>query len=408
METFFKNREFRWITISDWVSAFGDAIFFMAYMAFASTLDNSALAISLVTLSESIPDFTSFLTGYFCDRTKEKYKADIFCAFVRAILYIIVSCFFANSMGWVGFLIVLTINLISDILGNYSDNLRFPEIYAVVPNEEYESSAGFSMAIYYTIKICARMIGGAILIFLKYNYPLMAVLNAVTFIICGLSLLAPRKSVEQKMQQSEQHVEYREKRNIIGAFKCIFQSAKYRKVLYGFISTKCTTVSFLPIIYIMLANSRQINVDQYTLIVSLINAFPTIGIIAGNLFNKKLLGNFKLSSVLMMKLLCGCVLIVFALQGNYFFMVPTLAMLYFVHGVSAVRMNKFFVDQQKYENLGFSIGVTNTLLTLIPAIFLSAIMIVVNMTDPTVTFAFLLMFSVVNTIYIYFGRKEFD
>lgn len=27
METFFKNREFRWITISDWVSAFGDAIF---------------------------------------------------------------------------------------------------------------------------------------------------------------------------------------------------------------------------------------------------------------------------------------------------------------------------------------------------------------------------------------------
>lgn len=236
----------------------------------------------------------------------------------------------------------------------------------------------------------------------------MAVLNAVTFIICGLSLLAPRKSVEQKMQQSEQHVEYREKRNIIGAFKCIFQSAKYRKVLYGFISTKCTTVSFLPIIYIMLANSRQINVDQYTLIVSLINAFPTIGIIAGNLFNKKLLGNFKLSSVLMMKLLCGCVLIVFALQGNYFFMVPTLAMLYFVHGVSAVRMNKFFVDEQKYENLGFSIGVTNTLLTLIPAIFLSAIMIVVNMTDPTVTFAFLLMFSVVNTIYIYFGRKEFD
>ena len=71
-------------------------------------------------------------------------------------------------------------------------------------------------------------------------------------------------------------------------------------------------------------------------------------------------------------------------------------------------MNKFFVDEQKYENLGFSIGVTNTLLTLIPAIFLSAIMIVVNMTDPTVTFAFLLMFSVVNTIYIYFGRKEFD
>lgn len=67
--------------------------FFMAYMAFASTLDNSALAISLVTLSESVPDFTSFLTGYFCDRTKKKYQADIFCAFVRAFLYVVVACF---------------------------------------------------------------------------------------------------------------------------------------------------------------------------------------------------------------------------------------------------------------------------------------------------------------------------
>lgn len=46
----------------------------------------------------------------------------------------------------------------------------------------------------------------------------MAVLNAVTFIICGLSLLAPRKSVEQKMQQSEQHVEYREKKEYYRCF----------------------------------------------------------------------------------------------------------------------------------------------------------------------------------------------
>ena len=385
--------------------------FFMAYMAFASTLDNSALAISLVTLSESVPDFTSFLTGYFCDRTKKKYQADIFCAFVRAFLYVVVACFFASSMGWWGFLIVLAINLISDILGNYSDNLRFPEIFAIVPNEEYESSAGFSMGIYYIIKICARMMGGIILILLKYNYSLMAVFNAVTFIICGAILLVPKKSVELKMQRSEQHSkveEKEEKKDIIGAFKRIFKSAKYRRVLYGFISTKCTIVSFLPIIYIILANSKEINVDQYTLIVSFINVFPTIGIITGNFFNKKLLGGFNLSSVLMMKLFCGCVLIFLALLEHYFLMIPVMAVLYFIHGGSAVRMNKFFLDEQKYEDLGFSIGITNTLLTLFPAVFLSAIMVVVNMTNPTIAFVFLFVFSLVNTIYIYFSRKEID
>ena len=311
----------------------------------------------------------------------------------------------------VGLLIVLAINLISDILGNYSDNLRFPEIFAIVPNEEYESSAGFSMGIYYIIKICARMMGGIILILLKYNYSLMAVFNAVTFIICGAILLVPKKSVELKMQRSEQHSkveEKEEKKDIIGAFKRIFKSAKYRRVLYGFISTKCTIVSFLPIIYIILANSKEINVDQYTLIVSFINVFPTIGIITGNFFNKKLLGGFNLSSVLMMKLLCGCVLIFLALLEHYFLMIPVMAVLYFIHGGSAVRMNKFFLDEQKYEDLGFSIGITNTLLTLFPAVFLSAIMVVVNMTNPTIAFVFLFVFSLVNTIYIYFSRKEID
>ena len=71
-------------------------------------------------------------------------------------------------------------------------------------------------------------------------------------------------------------------------------------------------------------------------------------------------------------------------------------------------MNKFFLDEQKYEDLGFSIGITNTLLTLFPAVFLSAIMVVVNMTNPTIAFVFLFVFSLVNTIYIYCSRKEID
>lgn len=91
MGTFLKNREFRWITMSDWFSVIGDSIFYLALINFASTLSNPALAISLVTISETLPDALSFVAGYLCDKTKKKYIADIICAFLRAALYIIIG-----------------------------------------------------------------------------------------------------------------------------------------------------------------------------------------------------------------------------------------------------------------------------------------------------------------------------
>lgn len=74
MNTFIRNKEFRWITLSDWISVFGDSVFYLAFISFATTLENSTLAISFVTLSEMIPDTISFVFGYICDRTKKSIK----------------------------------------------------------------------------------------------------------------------------------------------------------------------------------------------------------------------------------------------------------------------------------------------------------------------------------------------
>lgn len=81
MGTFLKNREFRWITMSDWFSVIGDSIFYLALINFASTLSNPALAISLVTISETLPDALSFVAGYLCDKTKKNILLILYALF---------------------------------------------------------------------------------------------------------------------------------------------------------------------------------------------------------------------------------------------------------------------------------------------------------------------------------------
>lgn len=43
MNTFIKNRDFRWITISDWISVFGDSIFYLAMITYASSFEKMDL-----------------------------------------------------------------------------------------------------------------------------------------------------------------------------------------------------------------------------------------------------------------------------------------------------------------------------------------------------------------------------
>lgn len=64
MRVFIKNKLYRMITISDGLSVIGDSLFYLALISYANNMQNSAFAITLITLSEAIPPFLSFYTGY--------------------------------------------------------------------------------------------------------------------------------------------------------------------------------------------------------------------------------------------------------------------------------------------------------------------------------------------------------
>ena len=48
MNLLLKNRIYRFITYSDILSVIGDSLFYLAFLTYASTLENSAIAISII------------------------------------------------------------------------------------------------------------------------------------------------------------------------------------------------------------------------------------------------------------------------------------------------------------------------------------------------------------------------
>lgn len=70
MHIFLKNRAFRQLTVNEWISSFGDTIFYLAFINYVSSYTFAPLAIFLISLSETIPQVLQLFTGVIADFQK--------------------------------------------------------------------------------------------------------------------------------------------------------------------------------------------------------------------------------------------------------------------------------------------------------------------------------------------------
>lgn len=405
MKTYLYNKDFRWITISDWVSVFGDAIFYLVILSFATGVNKSELAISLVAFCDLIPDTLSFLMGYCGDHTRNKFRADCLSAVIRAVLFIIIAFTFWTLKGWSVLSISLAIKLVSDLLGVYSDNLRFSEIYAVVPRTEYENSAGFSLAVCEVVSIVGRIVGGVVLILLQYQYGLFSIINSLTFIICALCMLRVFRSVENKISkfEKENKRETVHKKYILNVFLRIKDDKEGLKVLVYMMLLNGVISSLLPIIYIFLSKKNW-DTEQYTLVISVINTICVIGAVFGSFISGGLLKNISLIQSLF---LGGLAVVCLVIMQKCGFIIPVLFFIFAIflfQSTIAIKFTAYQMQKQEFENLGASVGIYNTVLTISSPIFLIIITCIGNISNYQISFDAILLIMSVFLLWLFFNR----
>lgn len=96
MNVFLKNKDYRRFSIASFLSNAGDILFYLAFMTYASKLQNYSLALSLIAISESIPRLFNIFGGYLADKTHNKFKSIFLIAVVRFVLYSLVGVLFGR------------------------------------------------------------------------------------------------------------------------------------------------------------------------------------------------------------------------------------------------------------------------------------------------------------------------
>ncbi|WP_082326141.1 MULTISPECIES: MFS transporter [unclassified Streptococcus] len=196
------------------LSNFGDVVYYLALMNYILQLADTKIALSMVTISETIPIFTLIFAGVWADWTKNKVDTIIATQFFRVLLYLVIGLAmgFAPAL-WI-VLVASSINVIADIAGQYESLLYLPLSLRIVPQEDREAMVAVRRGFGSILQIFFRS-SGALLIGIM-TYQSLAFLNAGTFLVSALIMctlrpaflkILPALPLEEKEDPSENRQE---------------------------------------------------------------------------------------------------------------------------------------------------------------------------------------------------------
>lgn len=206
MKIVLKNKLFLATFVADLLSNFGDVLYYLALMNYVLLLPEAKLAISLVTISESLPFLTMIFMGMWGDRTKNKVDRVLLTLLFRVALYILVGV----AMGfqptfWVLILAVL-VNFFSDMAGQYENALFTPISLRIIPLKDRENIYAFRQATASIFRIIFQSSGAILIGIMSYQH--LAFFNASTFMVSTFIMFAIRSKLNkllmnQPLQVSE-------------------------------------------------------------------------------------------------------------------------------------------------------------------------------------------------------------
>lgn len=360
MKRILQNKLFMGTFISDMLSNFGDVLYYLALMNYVLLLPEAKFAISLVTLSESLPFLTMIFMGMWGDRTQKKVDTILATLLFRTGLYLLIGL----AMGfqpalWVVILAVL-VNLLSDLAGQYENALHIPLSLRIIPMENREAMYAFRQGAGSILKILFQS-SGAILVGLM-SYQHLAFFNAGTFAVSALIMMILRPSLNKLLNDNPIHssVENREgERHFIkNTWNSLQQS--YQAVQNIFIlKTSIFTIAGLNAVFaaenaLILLNMKEnpsfAFINPATTIAT-VTVVTLIGNILGSVLVTTLLKKVSMEFLLKISVFMPPALFIgFLLHSIYIiFLVNFLTMV--IVGIFQPKMNTFVISSLPEERL---------------------------------------------------------
>lgn len=194
MKKLLNNRVFLTITGADFFETIGTSLFNIILLIYAKSFVHANIMVSIVSVASVLPGVLGMLTGQIADRTADKRLWLIITKFIQGILYLVLAQLINRKQVFL-LMIIILINVSSDLLGMYSSGLRMPIIQNKVPTDVQEQAVGINSGIATLMQVVGQAIGISFLA-INHDYQMAGYLNALSFFIAGFVLLSGYRTLK--------------------------------------------------------------------------------------------------------------------------------------------------------------------------------------------------------------------
>ena len=357
MDIFLRNTNYRKFSLASWLSSAGNILFYLALMTYASRLKNYSLALSLIAITESLPNLIQSLSGYLADRTKNKYHVIVWLAVIRFALYMLVGVLFAtNISGWNLVLLVIGLNFISDLSGKYSGGLQTPLIVSLVGENEMSEAQGFTNGISQLITMIAQFAGSGLLLFMSYSG--LAIVNAITFLVAGIIYANIGMNVK-KQEVNNQPEEVNTQKfgaTIVSSLKQVKQANGLLTIVLVIALLNGLLSTVEPLISIVLAGNKNMLIGNYSFTIAVVSTVAAIGMASGSTIGTKIFKNTSLFLIVLADTIATITLAIAIIYGNIFASLFCLTILGFLAGIVSPKLLQWLVTTVDRKILSSSVG----------------------------------------------------
>lgn len=384
MDIFLRNTNYRKFSLASWLSSAGNILFYLALMTYASRLKNYSLALSLIAITESLPNLIQSLSGYLADRTKNKYHVIVWLAVIRFALYMLVGVLFAtNISGWNLVLLVIGLNFISDLSSKYSGGLQTPLIVSLVGENEMSEAQGFTNGISQLITMIAQFAGSGLLLFMSYSG--LAIVNAITFLVAGIIYANIGMNVK-KQEVNKQPEEVNTQKfgaTIVSSLKQVKQANGLLTIVLVIALLNGLLSTVEPLISIVLAGNKNMLIGNYSFTIAVVSTVAAIGMASGSAIGTKIFKNTSLFLIVLADTIATITLAIAIIYGNIFASLFCLTILGFLAGIVSPKLLQWLVTTVDRKILSSSVGLLNTILVMAGPLTTTVFTSIASATDIT-------------------------
>ncbi|MGY3702933.1 hypothetical protein BW731_04490 [Vagococcus martis] len=358
------------IILNNFISTLGDSMYYIALMTYAAQFTNSSLAITIVSLSESIPFIFASPLGSVADMSENKATKIFYSGLIRGVLYLSVGVLIGFQQSMMLLVGISLINFISDNVGKFSNSLFYPFVPLIVEQDDLEEAQGLNGAISNIVAIIAQFVGAYLLGL--FSYQLLAVINSMTFFATALIVLSMKKSLDTL---EKEHLDKRESislsaiwKQMVFAIKETTKNKQFFKLILVFAGLNGLSSAISPLLSIILAKDSALIVDSFSFTFALIQGLTSIGVILGSLFGTKLFKKLELEQFTQLILFFMALLVCSILLKTIYLLLGFQFILGLLIGILNPKFNAKLMKEIPLDKLATIAGGVSTLLMFFPPI----------------------------------------